>query len=95
MLQRLMRRVKELESDANRADGAHKSSFDPYPPPESKARMDRTATELTNHSNNNNNSGQQKNSIFSDELKDSLKPKFSGYLPCHYFDYIGGTSTGG
>jgi hypothetical protein len=26
---------------------------------------------------------------------DFLKPTWSGYLPCHYFDYIGGTSTGG
>jgi hypothetical protein len=30
-----------------------------------------------------------------ENLKELLKPKWEGYLPCHYFDYIGGTSTGG
>jgi len=28
-------------------------------------------------------------------LGDLLKPSWNGYYPCHYFDYIGGTSTGG
>lgn len=26
---------------------------------------------------------------------DTLEPSIANYLPCHYFDYIGGTSTGG
>lgn len=92
MLKRLMEKVEELESDANRADGAHGSSFDPYPEPQSKPNVGRSATEPTNRSKNN---GQQKKNTFSDELRNSLKPKYSGYLPCHYFDYIGGTSAGG
>jgi hypothetical protein len=30
-----------------------------------------------------------------DDIDDLLKPSWDGYFPCHYFDYIGGTSTGG
>jgi hypothetical protein len=29
------------------------------------------------------------------DIDDLLKPSWDGYFPCHYFDYIGGTSTGG
>lgn len=28
-------------------------------------------------------------------LRAEMKSKSNKYLPCHYFDYIGGTSTGG
>ena len=36
-----------------------------------------------------------KNIPTEEDRTEVLKPTYSGYLPCHYFDYIGGTSTGG
>ena len=36
-----------------------------------------------------------KNIPTGEDKTEVLKPTSSGYLPCHYFDYIGGTSTGG
>lgn len=85
MLKVLMEKVEELEKKEGREGGQHFSSFANGSPGGRPALVARS-TEPTDPSQAN---------TFSDELIVSLKPSLSGYLPCHYFDYIGGTSTGG
>lgn len=79
MLRELMKKVEELER--NHKDGANNSSFEPFEAP--LRREDRPAERIETTSDGAPTAQQR------------LKPAISGYLPCHYFDYIGGTSTGG
>jgi hypothetical protein len=59
----------------------------PSPEPTSEPRLNKFLRRRTNGSSSE-----------SQALQDHVKLDFSkteGYLPCHYFDYIAGTSTGG
>lgn len=96
MLQVLMHAIKKLELTA---EEPHSSSFCPYEPsmhvsahatngapedPGQRARTDTRTSAVATPSRSPSPADSQ------------LKPSVTDvYLPCHYFDYIGGTSTGG
>ncbi|ORY16706.1 acyl transferase/acyl hydrolase/lysophospholipase [Clohesyomyces aquaticus] len=103
MLKILMDKVKEVEE--NHANGPHESSFCPRisetkgrgngdagasaEPTNMGARRKRTLTTL------DKDGSQVRRERGASNSPDAPRPSTKGYLPCHYFDYIGGTSTGG
>lgn len=109
MLQALMDKIHELEQEEAHDSSVHSSSFDPYPQPEKKIRSHTVSR--SNSDRGGDRTPTRKETIgqgvsqtlsFPKRAKgevvfpeEKLKPAYLGYLPCHYFDYIGGTSTGG
>lgn len=86
MLQHLVDEIKKLEQQSLHKAGAHNSSFGPvskhaHEPPQ------RTSTQMSAVSNGR--------SISNSGPGQTIRTKHDQYLLCHYFDYIGGTSTGG
>ena len=93
ILQELMRVIGRIErqyaSGTSEAEGPAASSYHPLVPLStstnirSKAKKDCIKTESSPWN------------IRSKAKKDCIKTESSPWLPCHYFDYIAGTSTGG
>lgn len=93
MLQRLMDKIAEIEKQTSLPKGInidagdwepHYSSFDPISEdfdPKLLQMSHETATSPYRTTR--------------DSLREEMTKRRGKYLPCHYFDYIGGTSTGG
>jgi hypothetical protein len=99
MLKKLMEEVERLERIPDQEGGPHNNSFAPYPPPKENP-SGRTATDSNEDATATatetpNSPPVALPSSESPVLEELLRPSLTGFLPCHYFDYIGGTSTGG
>ena len=83
--------MEEIAAEERRRDGSVKSSFDPCP-----FKPKRSATEGKSESDSpaSNSSRTDSNKIEAELLGDHL-PEAARFLPCHYFTYAAGTSTGG
>jgi len=103
MLQVLMKKVEDIEKSTTQPGGSHESSFCPYDAPKSVPNGDYgqatngTPVEAgrTGRTNTKNSTVRLNSRSPTVAVNPQLTPSLSGYLPCHYFDYIGGTSTGG
>ena len=98
MLQELMKKVGEKEMEEKRQGGAYQSSFAPYDPPKSKVKSRRPSASDDIETVSPEAPEVQSPRSTADDGKSKSKSKPDdrlGYLPCHYFDYICGTSTGG
>ena len=87
----------------------HNSSFfpDPYPPQSNSNSHPETEPTINSHAaraqTQTSTTGALGNGFLTPRTRrtkaDDLAPEFlkphEGYLPCHYFDYIAGTSSGG
>ncbi|KAH9906793.1 FabD/lysophospholipase-like protein [Xylariomycetidae sp. FL2044] len=104
MLDRLMRAIEQLEKSVEAPDGfdrdgwePHNSSFGPIPdvPSKSRERLPvppaRQASWFLGRRNGNGMTAEDRRTRTYRELDQFV----DRYLPSHYFDYIGGTSTGG
>ena len=69
--------------EADKED-AHLHSFEPQDYPDVVSQVPLTGDAKANY-----------NAQYNYDLKLAAIPRSQRYLPCHYFDYIGGTSTGG
>jgi hypothetical protein len=99
MLQVLMDEIKAIEQSETQP---HESSFCPYelpmrsPSHSNPQAMDGRSVDAGQRARPETRTSAGVSSSRSPSPADSqLRPSLSGYLPCHYFDYIGGTSTGG
>lgn len=78
-----MEKIRTLETDGENGRSSHNSSFGPFDLdrqlPPQRLRSHQT-TQMSKQGNDQDTTERSKEDV---------------YLPCHYFDYIGGTSTGG
>lgn len=106
MLEKLMAKIAEIEKETSLPPGIninasdwepHYSSFDPIKdksgPPELKTHR----SSFTQGRNQVPHLGRPASPADSVDkaLREEMTKTQGKYLPCHYFDYIGGTSTGG
>jgi hypothetical protein len=101
MLEKLMAKIATLEQAVSPPEGInispdhwvpHYSSFD------SKRPGSPGSTHESSHTHENNqylHLGQPASPSEPMQLREEMTKQQGKYLPCHYFDYIGGTSTGG
>ena len=103
MLQVLMEEIEVIEQSTEKHGGRHASSFCPYDAPKPVPNGDsaRAANGTPVEAGRRGRTDTKNSAIAPNSRSPSaavniqLTPSLSGYLPCHYFDYIGGTSTGG
>lgn len=90
ILRDLMSKIGDEERRIDREDGPAHSSFSPFPyKPISRV------VESTSESYHSRNRFEDSDAgLYNASPTDGL-PHSSLYLPCHYFTYIAGTSTGG
>ncbi|KAE8450481.1 hypothetical protein EG329_006211 [Mollisiaceae sp. DMI_Dod_QoI] len=89
ILRRLMTKVKELETKDLEGDNRHAhSSFHPgkYIP---------CTNNIRNYAQSTRENGSTETQGEGSDAGSTTCGECCRYLPCHYFDYIGGTSTGG
>jgi hypothetical protein len=102
MLQVLMMEIRSIEQSERQPGGKHESSFAPYEEPTPTTShsihqaMNGASVETTQRARSDRQNSAVASPVRDRSPADSrLRPSLSDYLPSHYFDYIGGTSTGG
>lgn len=102
MLQKLMAKIAEIESAASPPEGIDidASEWKPHYSSFTTTAEESELLPLATQSSSFIRGNEQKTLTFpSDTTQEALRKEMENkqgkYLPCHYFDYIGGTSTGG
>lgn len=102
MLEKLMAKIAEIESNSSPPKGVnidasewepHNSSFAPDAEEPKPPRLIHNSSSFTR--GRRRGKATSSSDLSKEGLRKKMEIKEGKYLPCHYFDYIGGTSTGG